>query len=145
MFIGEYSHSIDAKKRVALPVKFRGKLSIGCVVTRGLDKCLWIYPGAEWEKIAGNVASLPITSKNARSFARFILSGASELEIDKIGRVNIPQSLKDYAGLKNKVVITGVFDHIEIWSEENWQAFKKEMEEKSEEIAETLSEINEKL
>jgi MraZ protein len=143
MFIGEFSHTIDAKKRVSLPSKFRGKLSDGCVVTRGLDKCLWIYPATEWEKIAEKVARLPITQKNARSFARFILSGANEAIIDKVGRINIPQSLKDYAGIEEKVIVTGAFDHIEIWSDEIWKQFKKEMEEKSEEVAETLSQLNE--
>jgi len=141
MFIGEYNHAIDAKKRVSLPVKFRGKLADGCVVTRGLDKCLWVYPMKEWENIAGKVAALPKTSQKARSFSRFIFSAADEAKVDKVGRINIPQTLKDFAEITDKVVIIGGYDYIEIWSEQVWKSFKDEMEESSEEVAETLTNL----
>jgi MraZ protein len=141
MFIGEYSYSIDDKGRISIPVKFRGKLSEGCVVTRGLDHCLWLYPLDEWEKLAEELAKLPITQKDARSFSRLMLAGAMDLKIDKIGRVNLPGYLKEYAGIKSKVVITGMYNRLEIWPEEKWGEFKKNMEENSEQIAENLSEI----
>lgn len=141
MFIGEYSHSIDDKGRLALPARFRGKLSSGCVVTRGLDHCLWVYPIEEWEKLAQNLAALPITSKNARSFSRLMLSGAMDLKIDNAGRVNLPKYLSDYAGIKNKVVVTGMYNRLEIWPEDGWKEFKQGMEDNSEEIAEQIEEI----
>lgn len=139
MFIGEYQHSIDEKGRVSLPVKFRARLASGCVVTRGIDKCLWVYPADEWEKLAEKISQLPITQKDSRNFSRLILAGATDLTIDKLGRVNLPGYLKEYAGIKKKVALTGMYNRIEIWPEENWNKFKKEMENNSEDIAENLA------
>jgi len=141
MFIGEYSHSIDDKGRLSLPVKFRGKLASGCVVTRGLDHCLWVYPLEEWDKLAQSLANLPITSKDARSFSRLMLSGAMDLGIDNAGRINLPKYLSDYAGIKSKVVVTGMFNRLEIWPEDGWKEFKKGMEDNSDEIAEKIEEL----
>jgi len=141
MFIGEYSYTIDEKGRLSVPAKFRSQLENGCVVTRGLDHCLWVYSMLEWEKIASGVSELPITSKNARSFTRFILSGAVDLKLDKVGRVNLPLYLKEYAGIKNKVTVCGVYNRIEIWPEESWGSFKKTMEDSSDEVAEKIEEL----
>jgi MraZ protein len=141
MFIGEYQHSIDEKGRVSLPVKFRAKLASGCVVTRGIDKCLWIYSLDEWEKLAEKISQLPITQKDSRNFSRLILAGAVDLSIDKLGRINLPSYLKEYAGINKKVTITGMYNRIELWPEEAWNKFKKEMEDNSEQIAENLSEL----
>jgi len=141
MFIGEYNHTIDEKGRVSLPVKFRARLASGCVVTRGIDKCLWVYPADEWDKLAEKISQLPITQRDSRNFSRLILAGAADLTIDKLGRVNLPNYLKEYAGIKKKVAVTGMYNRIEIWPEENWNKFKKEMEDNSETIAENLSEI----
>lgn len=141
MFIGEYSHNIDEKGRVSVPIKFRGLLASGCVVTRGLDHSLWVYPLADWEVMAEKIAQLSITSKDARSFSRLMLSGAVDLQLDKAGRLNLPGYLKEYAGIKNKVVVAGVYNRIEIWPQESWEEFKKTMEENSDAIAENLSEI----
>ena len=94
MFIGEYQHSIDEKGRVSLPIKFRAKLASGCVVTRGIDKCLWIFSTDEWEKLAEKISQLPITQKDSRNFSRLILAGAVDLNIDKLGRINLPNYLK---------------------------------------------------
>lgn len=138
MFIGEYCHSVDEKGRLSVPVKFRGELAIGCVLTRGLDGCLWLFPQEGWNKIAGQVSELPITQKKARSFSRFVLSGAMDLKIDKAGRINLPKCLTDYAGIKSKVVVTGMNTRLEIWASEKWESFKDEMEKNSEEVAETL-------
>jgi len=141
MFIGEYSHSIDEKGRVSLPVKFRARLASGCVLTRGIDKCLWVYPLDEWEKLADRISKLPITQKDSRNFSRLILAGAMDLSIDKLGRINLPNYLKEYAGIKKKVTVTGMYNRIEIWPEETWSKFVKDMEDNSEAIAENLSEL----
>lgn len=141
MFIGEYRHTIDDKGRTSIPSKFRAGLASGCVVTRGLDKCLWIYPNDEWQKLAEKIADLPITQKNARSFSRLMLAGASDASLDRVGRVNIPSYLREYADIKKDVVIVGIYSRIEIWPADVWVNFKKEMEENSAEVAESLSEI----
>ena len=141
MFIGEYSYSIDDKGRVALPVKFRSKFDDGCIITRGLDHCLWVYTKEEWEKLVSSISELPLTQKNARSFSRLMFSGAVEVKPDKIGRVNLPGYLKEYSNIKNKVVIAGVLNRLEIWAEDAWETFKHEMEENSDEVAEQLSDI----
>lgn len=141
MFIGEYTHSIDEKGRLSLPVKFRDDLLSGCVVTRGLDHCLWVYPQKEWEQIAQKLSALPITQKDARSFARLMLAGAMETRLDKTGRVNLPGYLKEYAGISGKVVIAGMYNRLEIWPEAAWENFKKQMEDNSDQIAENLAEI----
>lgn len=141
MFIGEYQHSLDEKNRLSIPVKFRAELAAGCVVTRGLDRCLWVYPKSDWQEFAEKLAELPITQKNARSFARLMLAGATDAEIDKNGRIILPKYLIEYAVIKNKVAVNGVYNRIEIWPQESWNKFKKEMEDNSDEIAEQLSEI----
>ncbi len=141
MFIGEFNHTIDSKGRVSVPAKFRAELENGCVLTRGLDGCLWLYTMPEWQKIADQVSQLPVTQKNARAFARFVLSGAMDLKTDKIGRINIPKYLAEYAEISEKVVVAGMYNRLEIWSESKWNIFKKEMEENSEAVAENLAEI----
>lgn len=141
MFIGEFSHSLDDKNRLMIPVKFRSQLAEGVVVTRGLDGCLWLYGKAEFQKLAENISKLTITQKNSRDFSRLMLSGAMDLEIDRIGRVILPSYLKDYAGIKDQVVMAGVYNRIEIWPSNVWKGFKAEMEKKGSEIAENLAEI----
>lgn len=141
MFIGEYTYTIDEKGRLPVPVKLKPYLGDNCVVTRGLDGCLWVYTVSEWEKIAEGIANLPITQKNARSFSRLMLAGAMDIKIDKAGRINLPGYLKDYAKIKNKVVITGVYNRLEIWPEDKWIEFKRTMEENSDDIAEQLEGI----
>jgi MraZ protein len=141
VFIGEYTYSIDDKGRLALPIKFRSKFDDGCIVTRGLDHCLWVYTREEWETLAEEISKLPLTQKNARSFSRLMLSGAIEAKPDKIGRINLPAYLKEYSNIKNKVVVAGVYNRLEIWPEEVWKDFKADMEKDSDEIAEQLTEI----
>jgi MraZ protein len=141
VFIGEYTYSIDDKGRLALPIKFRSKFDDGCIVTRGLDHCLWVYTREEWETLAEEISKLPLTQKNARSFSRLMLSGAIEAKPDKIGRINLPAYLKEYSNIKNKVVVAGVYNRLEIWPEDVWNNFKQEMEDNSEQIAEQLTEI----
>jgi len=141
MFIGEFSHNLDDKNRLMIPIKFRTSLSDGLVITRGLDGCLWLYPKAEFESLAVEISKLPITQVNSRNFSRLMLSGAMDLEMDKIGRVVIPGYLKDYSAITDRVVMAGVYNRIEIWPAEKWQTFKGEMESNSSEIAENLADI----
>jgi MraZ protein len=141
MFLGEFKHSIDQKGRVAIPAKFRAKLSRGAVVTRGLDNCLFLYPKEEWEELAHKLAQLPISQKDARAFARLMLSGAMEVEIDKQGRVTLPQYLREYAKIKDEAILAGLYSRIEIWDKEEWEKYKKESESQNVDIAERLGEL----
>ncbi|MFH1430288.1 MAG: division/cell wall cluster transcriptional repressor MraZ [Candidatus Uhrbacteria bacterium] len=138
MFIGEYRHSIDAKGRLAVPTKYRAKLSKGAVVTRGLDRCLFIYPMDAWKDLATRLASLPISKANTRSFARFLLAGAMDVEPDKQGRIVIPEYLRQFSGLKKSVVVAGLFNRIEIWDADAWEAYRIQAEQGSAAVAEAL-------
>ncbi len=120
MFMGEYNHSIDAKGRLIIPSKFRELLGEEFVITRGLDGCLSIYPMEEWEAFEEKLRALPLTDKNARTFSRFFVSGAASCELDRQGRILIPQPLRDFAGLDRDVVLTGSVNRIEVWSREKW-------------------------
>ncbi|HEY4527738.1 MAG TPA: division/cell wall cluster transcriptional repressor MraZ [Candidatus Paceibacterota bacterium] len=141
MFIGEYIHNLDAKKRLAVPAKFRSELGKKAVLARGPDKCLALYPLKEWEKVANKIAELPTGDRQFRSFARFFLSGASEVELDGLGRILIPDFLKEHAGLKEEAVIIGVQKRIEIWERSRWEEYKREIEGAADELAEKLGEI----
>src|SRR3989338_1673662 len=141
MFIGEYQHTIDQKGRLAVPAKFRQFLSKGAVVTKGLDDCLSLYTKDEWRKLAPKLASLPIAKANARAFARLMLAGAMDVEIDGQGRMLIPEYLRKYAGMKKKVVVTGLYNRLEIWDEIKWNKYKKGTESKSADIAEAIGEL----
>lgn len=128
MFIGEYTYSIDEKKRLAIPAKFRSLLGKKAVITRGLDQCLFLYPVKEWGNLAKKLAQLPLSQADARGFARLMLTGAMEVNLDNLGRILIPDYLKTYAFLKKKVVIAGVYNRVEIWDEIKWQEYKKKTE-----------------
>lgn len=141
MFIGEYSHSIDPKKRLAVPSKFRGELKNKIVVTRGLDKCLFIYPMKVWAELAGKLGALPVGESNTRSFIRLMLAGAIDVEVDKQGRILLPDYLKEYADLDRNVVIAGVYNRLEIWDDQKWSEYKKNAEKNTDEIAEQLGKL----
>lgn len=141
MFIGEYQHSIDPKKRLAVPSKFRGDLGNKVVVTRGLDKCLFVYPLKVWEELAGKLGSLPMGESGTRSFVRLMLAGAIDVDIDKQGRILIPDYLKNYADLKKNVVIAGLYNRLEIWGEKRWEDYKGKAEKNTDEIAEQLGKL----
>lgn len=141
MFIGEYYHAIDEKGRLAIPIKFREELAKGAVVTRGLDNCLFLYSQKEWEVLAGKLANLPIARANTRAFSRLMLAGAMDVEIDKQGRVVLPDYLRKFAGLKRKVVVAGLYNRIEIWDELVWGRYKASTEKTSSDIAEALGEL----
>ncbi len=141
MFIGEYIYSIDIKKRLAIPSKFRKGLGQSAVITRGLDNCLIIYPIEEWGKMAKKLENLPTSQAEARNFARIMLSGACQVKFDKLGRILIPDFLKNYAFLKKSAAILGLSNRIEIWDEEKWQEFKRKTEATVGDIAERLKEL----
>lgn len=141
MFIGEYQHSIDLKKRLAVPSKFRSELKNKVVVTRGLDKCLFIYPMKVWEELANKLGTLPVGESGTRSFIRLMLAGAVDVEVDKQGRILIPDYLKDYAGLGKNVIIAGLYNRLEVWDEVKWNEYKKNAEKNTDEIAEQLGKL----
>lgn len=141
MFIGEYSHNIDSKGRLSVPAKFRSSLKKGAVVTRGLDNCLFLYPREEWLKLAKKLAALPISQKDARAFARLMLAGAMDVDIDSQGRIVLPSYLREYATLKNNAVIAGLYTRLEIWDKTKWKKYKQNAERGSTDIAEHLSEL----
>ncbi len=141
MFIGEYQHSVDQKGRVAIPAKFRAILKKGAVVTRGLDKCLFLYPKKDWEELAGKLSALPISQKDARAFARLMLAGAMDVDIDKQGRINLPAYLRKYASVKSSVVVAGLYNRLEIWDLKEWETYKSNAEKESSNIAEHLGNL----
>jgi len=141
MLIGEYRHNLDPKKRLSIPSKFRKELGEGAVLTRGLDNCLFVFPLQSWNELADKLKNLPLGQQSTRSFARLLLSGASEVDFDSLGRILIPEHLKSYASLKKIVVIAGVLNRLEIWDDENWTAYKANLEKNSDSIAEKLGEL----
>ena len=142
MLMGEYHHNIDEKNRLIIPSKFRYELGSNFIVTRGLDGCLFVYPLNEWDKITEQLNTLPFTKKDARAFSRFFLSGATECEFDRQGRINISTPLVTYAKLEKECVIIGVNDRLEIWSKDSWEKFFNDNEKDLSNIAENLFESN---
>ena len=138
MFMGEYNHTIDAKGRLIVPSKFREQLGDGFVVTKGLDGCLFVYPNEEWATIEEKFKSIPLTTKDAMKFSRFFFAGAASCELDKQGRILLPHSLREYAGLQKDVVLAGVLGRIEIWDQGRWQDANTydDMDEVAEHMAE---------
>lgn len=151
MFIGEYKHNLDAKRRLAIPSKFRKELEenlsnealvkSGAILTRGLDNCLFIFPLKFWVPFAEMLAGLSLAKQDTRAFARLFLSGATEVEFDSLGRILIPEHLKKYAELKKAVIVAGLFNRLEIWDEENWNLYRSNLEKNSDSIAEKLGEL----
>ena len=141
MLIGEYKHNIDAKGRLIVPAKFREDLGNKFVITRGLDGCIFGYPISGWEIIQEKLKKLPLAKKEARVFTRFFYSAASEVELDKQGRINIPQTLIDYADLSKVCRVVGVSDRIEIWSADKWDDFADEVENNFEDISEDMLDV----
>ncbi|MDO8260837.1 MAG: division/cell wall cluster transcriptional repressor MraZ [Candidatus Magasanikbacteria bacterium] len=141
MFIGEYSHNLDAKGRLAIPAKFRNMLKKGAVVTRGIDNCLFLYSKIEWEKIAKKLSQLPISQAKARAFSRLMLAGAMDVDFDNQGRIMLPEYLRSFAGLNKKTIVAGLYDRLEIWDESAWSKYKAGTEKESTQIAEALGEL----
>ena len=141
MFMGEYNHTIDAKGRLIVPAKFREILGDNFIVTKGLDGCLFVYPNDEWTRFEEKLKSLPLTNKNARQFTRFFLAGAAACEVDKQGRILLPQVLREFASLEKDVVLVGVASRIEIWSRERCDESMNTYDGDMDEVAENMENL----
>ena len=140
-FIGLYERNLEAKGRLAVPKKFRSSLSKGAVLTRGLDGCLFLFPGNRWQEIAEKLRKTPLTSLDARAFTRLLTYEAFEVEFDSQGRILIPDVLKKFSGLKTKAVVAGSLDRIEIWAKDKFAGYQTKIEKTSDEIAERLNNL----
>ena len=141
MFIGEYQHSIDIKKRLSLPAKFRKELGKKVVITRGFENCLVVYTQEQWKGVMEELKNLPTGRAETRKFTRAILGGATEVSLDKLGRILIPDYLKNYAQLKKNVIIAGVYNRLEVWDKSRWDMFKQQSEKEVDNMAERLGEL----
>ena len=141
MLIGEHKHTLDPKKRLAIPAKFRKEMGKTVVITHGLDNCLWVYPVKQWGQIAEKLASLPLGQADTRGFNRIMLAGATETEVDSMGRILIPDFLKEFAGLVEEVIVAGVHTRLEIWEAGLWSAYKAKVLKQADALAEKLGEI----
>ena len=141
MLLGQYNHNIDEKGRVSVPAKFREELGVSFIVTKGLDNCLFAYSKDEWSKFEEKLKTLPLTNPNARNFIRFFFSGATECEIDKQGRINLPQHLRDYAELTKEVSVIGVSTRVEIWNRSKWENYTSEENMDVDDIASKMSDL----
>jgi MraZ protein len=141
LLTGEYKHTIDTKKRLALPSKFRKGLGNTVVITRETNKCLVVYTEKGWKKIADKLAEVSISRDEARRYVRIKLAGAMSVKLDKLGRVLIPDYLKEYAGLKKDVIVFGLSNRVEIWDSKNWEIYKKESENEMDTLVSKLEEL----
>lgn len=141
MLIGEYQHTLDTKGRIAIPAKFRSKLERGAIVTRGLDRCLFVLGTKEWDELVQKLIALPLAQSNSRAFVRLMLAGATDVAFDMQGRILIPDYLRVYAHLARNVVIAGLYTRLELWDKNTWSQYKAKTETASDEIAEKLGEL----
>lgn len=141
MFIGEYYYNLDNKNRLAMPSKFRASFKDGAVITKGLDNCLFVYTKKEWNKLVEKLANLPISQAKSRAFSRLMLAGAMDVNLDKQGRMIMPDYLKQFAGLGKKLVVAGLYNRLEIWDEKMWSKYQRVSEKDSNEIAEGLVDL----
>jgi MraZ protein len=141
MLIGEYIHTIDDKKRLSFPVKFRKEMGKSVVVTPGLDKCLFVFTTKEWARITSKLAESSMLQADTRSFNRYLLGGATEVSVDQNGRILIPDFLRDRAGLSGKIAVVGVHTRVELWDENTWKTYKRTVETRADELAERLGGI----
>ena len=141
MLIGEYQHTIDTKKRLALPAKFRKELGKTVIITKGLENCLVVYPEKEWKVMSEKLGKLPASQIEARTYARIMLAGAMEVTIDQLGRILVPDDLKKYASLKKNVVVCGLSSRLELWNSEAWEQYKTKAEKNVSDLAAKLGEL----
>lgn len=141
MLIGEYKHTLDDKKRISLPSKFRREVGKKIVVTRGLDGCLFMYPIKEWQEISRKIGELGMGQADRRGFNRFMLAGASEIEVDSVGRILIPEHLRSFAQINTKVVFAGVYNRVEVWNEDSWEEYKDKVVKGADDMAEKLGDV----
>ena len=128
MFLGEFSHTIDEKGRLTIPAKFRDELAEGLIVTRGIDRCLAVYPMKEWNRLAEQVSALPLTDRLARAFRRLVFANASDAVPDKQGRILIPPRLREYADLNGEAIVTGLNTYVEVWNPDAWGEERERVE-----------------
>lgn len=140
MLIGEYTHTIDDKNRISLPSKFRKEVGKKLIATYGLEGCLFLYPMTEWKKISEEMGKMDSLKSDTRGFNRFMFGGAVELEVDSLGRVLIPEYLREFSKLKDKSVFIGVHKRIEMWNDKAWAEYKKKVVAEADVLAEKLSE-----
>ncbi len=140
MLLGEYRHNLDSKNRLTIPAKLRMELGEKPILTRGLDNCLFIYPRRDWELFVERLNQLPLSQKTARNFSRFMLSGASEAEIDEMGRILVPDFLRKYGRFEKTIVAVGVQNRVELWAEKEWGKYMADIEKESGSVAEGLGE-----
>ncbi len=141
MLIGEFKHTLDDKKRISLPIKFRKEIGKKIIITRGLDNCLFMYQLKEWNTIASKLGGLGMGQAGTRGFNRFMLAGASEVAVDSVGRILIPDHLREFAGVKQQVVFAGVHNRVEIWDNDRWEDYKKNVLKDADQMAQKLGEI----
>ena len=139
MFLGEYEHTMDDKGRVAVPARFREALGDGIVITRGFEKCLMAFPRERWDQLSQQVSALPLGQTDARNLRRLLFSGAQDLQLDRQGRILIPQNLREYAGLNVQAIVAGLNTHFEIWSAERWGEVLDTLDVNGSAIAEQLA------
>lgn len=140
MFLGTYFHTVDDRNRVSIPKKFRDELGLRAILTRGLDGCLFLYNLEIWGNIVDRIRQTPLTKGDARSFARHVLSGAMEVEIDRLGRIILPQYLKAFATIEKEIAVLGVGERIELWDKKRWEGYSEDLDKRSDEVAERLAE-----
>lgn len=141
MFLGEYNHSIDAKGRLIVPAKFRELLGNTFIITKGLDGCLYLYPDKEWEEFEQKLSELPMGKSDIRKMVRFFLSSATQVELDKQGRILVPQPHRTFAVIDKDVVFAGVGKKIEIWSKEKWEDCATFDSEDMSDVAERMADL----
>jgi MraZ protein len=141
MFLGRFLHTLDTKGRLAIPARFREELAAGAVLTRGIDRCLTLYPLSAWSPLAEKVSALPISDPDARTFRRLVFAAASNVELDSQGRILLPVELRDYAGIDRDAAVVGVNTWLEIWSPERWNAASAEIDQDGAQIAERLASL----
>jgi len=140
MFIGQYEHHLEEKGRLSVPKKFREQLADGAVLSQGLDGCLFLYPRSAWTNLIDKVSRLPLTKSDARGFTRSLSYGASEVDIDALGRILLPEYLRQFAGISVDCVIAGAVDRIEIWDKNRFTKYTAQLNSRREDMAESLSE-----
>lgn len=141
MLVGQHKHKLDSKSRLSLPAKLRKELGNTIIVTHGLDQCLFVYPTKEWKNFSHRISELSMGQADTRAFTRFMLSSAVEVEVDKSGRILIPDHLRTYAKLDEQVVIAGVYNRLELWGESAWDEYIKSVTSRADVLAERLGEI----
>ena len=141
MFIGEYNYNLDDKNRLAVPTQFRKFFNDGEIITKGLDNCLFIYTKKEWDKLVKRLANLPISQAKSRAFSRLMLAGAMDVNLDKQGRMIMPDYLKAFAGLNKKVILAGLYNRLEVWDEKAWSKYQVTTDKDSNDIAEGLVDL----